>query len=60
MNFLLLHFLHPLILVFFTQDISALINKMVNFKRSNFASKAVSNLSLQGNRSTMEVTTSVT
>jgi len=35
-EFLVAKFLHPLILVFFGQNISAIMNKMANFKRSNF------------------------
>ena len=47
------HFLYPLIkciyLVFLTQIIPAIVNKMANFKRSNFVSSGVSILSLQIN-----------
>jgi len=41
----------------FTQHISAIVNIIANFKRSNFASSAVSNLlSLQKNRTVMQWT----
>ena len=44
---------------FFTQNISAIVNIMANFKRSNFASSAVSYLlSLQKNRTVMQLTAS--
>jgi len=52
--------LHPQVLVFFTQHISAIMSKMANFKRSNFTSKEVSNLSLQENRPIMELPTFMT
>jgi len=35
---------------FFTQNTSAIVNKMTNFKRFNLASSAVSNLPLQKTR----------
>jgi len=44
---------------FFYQDISAIVNKMANFKLSNFASSAVNNLSLQKKRTLMHLTASV-
>jgi len=45
---------------FFTQNISPIVNIMANFKRSNFASSAVSNLlPLQKNRTVMQITASM-
>jgi len=44
----------------FTRHISAIMNKMVNFKHCNFTSKAVSNLSLQENRTMLQATTFMT
>jgi len=45
---------------FFTQHISAIMNIFVNFRGSNFTSKAVSNLPLQENRTMVHLTTSKT
>jgi len=36
------------------------VNKMANFKRSNFTSAAVINLSLQKNRNIVQLTASMT
>jgi len=44
---------------FFTQNISAIVNTMATFKRSNFASSAVRNPSLQKNRTMIQLTASV-
>jgi len=56
-------FLYPLItcicLVCFTQNISAIVNKM-NLNRFSIASTAVSNSSLQKNRSMVQLTVSIT
>jgi len=58
------NFLYPKIpcicLVFFTQNISAIMNKMAKFKLCNFASSAVNNLSLQKNRTLVQLTAFIT
>jgi len=57
------NFLHPLItciVLFFTQNVTAIVNKTANFKRSKFASSAVSNLSLQKKRIVVQLTVYIT
>jgi len=39
----------------FIQNISTIVNKMANFKHSGFASSAVSNLTLQKNRTMVQL-----
>ena len=44
----------------FTQHVAAIVNKMANFKRSSFTSTTVSNLSLQTNRTIVQLIASLT
>ena len=57
-EFFVVKFLHPLVLVLFTQHISAIIDKLVNLKRFNFASKVLGNLPLQENCTMTQATAS--